>query len=1109
VLGALAVACVSVGPDSEEPTDESDDAIVELPLRELTAKVGDDSVPPLSLTASDGSGLKLVSVKARAVVQEPLAFTELHLVFDNPNDRTIQGRFQIDLPPDAAISRFAMKIRDAWQEGEVVERQKARMTYESFLHQRRDPALLERQAGNRFSARVFPILANERKELIVSYSQELTDAAEPYRLLLAGLPELDELDVEIQRRGGVARIRDEHVVPGDLELAGALKGHAIGIRSDGLALARVRAAGELPPDPMKDVTLLFDTSASRALGFGGRVERLGELVAALGDVKLRVVAFDQLTATIYEGPAQDFGEDELERLIERRAMGGSDLAGAFARLQKDGVSSRVVLLSDGIATVGDKELSDLESAVRALGDHGVERLDVIVDGGQQDRDVLAALTSGGLARDGILGDARRPAAEVVARLNRTTLSNVEVDVPGSTWSWPKTVDGIQAGDEVLVYAELPDASAMTVTMSTPSGKRTDTNVPLSPVEGPLLARAHVGARIDAMTVKHGRLEDEEKKALLREQIVELSTSNRVLSDFTALLVLETEQDYEQFGIDRRALADILTVGDEGLSATGSARQAGVLGELSVDSGHFLASPYGEAFAVGSDEEDVWGGLTGTEIGEAHGVGGLGLVGTGRGGGGVGEETVGLGNMGLIGRGGGGATASGGAVPTAGGGASSRGPRVLLRAATVHGGLEEDVVRHTVRSNLADVADCYELALHDDPRLRGRLTMRFAIDTTGRVATAHENPKTFSSAQVVKCVAEQIKGWTFPTGKTITKVSYPFDFQPGDRTGTGRRRAAKPPEDPDPEVSLVSPYEGELHKVMDDLEHEREAEAFSRALRWYDDAPFDIAAIVALGETYEAKGKQRLAARAYGSLIDLFPKRADLRRYAGSRLERLGRLARPLATDTYREAVTDRPDHAAGHRLLAYALLREGEPAKAFDAIVEGLGSSYAADRLPGVGYILREDAALIAAVWLASAPRHAEKIRHKAEKHGVTIADSPSTRFVLTWETDTNDVDLHIWDADENHAFYSDPVLPTGGDLVADVTQGFGPECFNVEGQLQAYPYRLAVHYYSRGPMGYGLGKLQIVQHDGNGGLRFDDRPFIIMKDDAMVDLGTLDGPLR
>ena len=71
----------------------------------------------------------------------------------------------------------------------MVERQARARAYEDFLHRRQDPALLEQEAGNEFSARVFPIPAARRKELIVSYSQELTRADEPYRLPLRGLPQ--------------------------------------------------------------------------------------------------------------------------------------------------------------------------------------------------------------------------------------------------------------------------------------------------------------------------------------------------------------------------------------------------------------------------------------------------------------------------------------------------------------------------------------------------------------------------------------------------------------------------------------------------------------------------------------------------------------------------------------------------------------------------------------------------------------------------------------------------------------------------------------------------------------------------------------------------------
>jgi uncharacterized protein YfaP (DUF2135 family) len=115
---------------------------------------------------------------------------------------------------------------------------------------------------------------------------------------------------------------------------------------------------------------------------------------------------------------------------------------------------------------------------------------------------------------------------------------------------------------------------------------------------------------------------------------------------------------------------------------------------------------------------------------------------------------------------------------------------------------------------------------------------------------------------------------------------------------------------------------------------------------------------------------------------------------------------------------------------------------------------------------------------------------------------------VLNWETDANDVDLHIRDAKGDHAYYRNPRLRSGGVLYHDVTTGYGPECFSIHGKARAFPYRLRVDYYARGPMGYGMGRVQVVDYDGAGGLRFDDRPFVVLEDGAFVDLGTLKGPL-
>ena len=41
--------------------------------------------------------------------------------------------------------------------------------------------------------------------------------------------------------------------------------------------------------------------------------------------------------------------------------------------------------------------------------------------------------------------------------------------------------------------------------------------------------------------------------------------------------------------------------------------------------------------------------------------------------------------------------------------------------------------------------------------------------------------------------------------------------------------------------------------------------------------------------------------------------------------------------------------------------------------------------------------------------------------------------------------------------------------------------------------------------MGYGMGVLEILRHDGKGGLAFEHRPYVVMTDGAFVDLGTVD----
>ena len=135
----------------------------------------------------------------------------------------------------------------------------------------------------------------------------------------------------------------------------------------------------------------------------------------------------------------------------------------------------------------------------------------------------------------------------------------------------------------------------------------------------------------------------------------------------------------------------------------------------------------------------------------------------------------------------------------------------------------------------------------------------------------------------------------------------------------------------------------------------------------------------------------------------------------------------------------RPDHLTGHRLLAYALVRDGAYKDAFAAILAGIDQPYPPGRFLGGDRVLAEDAGMIGATYLAHGGNRSE-IETELAAHQSELATRPSTRFVLYWETDANDVDFHIRDAHGGHAWYAHKHLRSGGDLYADITTGYGPE---------------------------------------------------------------------
>ena len=1081
----------------------SEPAVIATEFSTRAPALADEVVPAYTLTAADGRGLRLVAIDAKAVIEGPLAFTELHLKFENTENRVREGTFAITLPQQAAISRFAMVDESGIKEAEVVAKALARRAYEDFLHRGVDPALLEKAPGNQFTARVFPIPPRATKHLVLSYSQEL--ANDGYVLPLRGLPKIDDVSIELTVEGTKQSLREKAWHPNKDFRANVVTTPAVGhgkLVAAGFDVGAASAGDDRP----QSITVLVDTSASRAAGFTRYLGKVRALVHALGvqysGIEVEVIAFDQEARSMVRGKAIELGDRATAALAQRGPGGASDL-GVAARLAK----GRVVIITDGVVTAG-LEGTPLDKAFAA------DRVDVVLAGGIRDDNVARTLARAGKRSGDVFDLDRESIADIAGGLGQAIHVDVPILVTDAVWFYPRRLPSLRAGTQVTVFAKLFEPR-------TSIEARIGEQVYTAPIERgtpALVERAVARAQIEELEADLVAKPTEQTRA----QIEKLSLEARVISSQTTMLVLESEDDYVRYGIDRKAVTNILAIGPRGLEhqkpkfvaiansrrvvevpevatttvtyptnfrpagdatltrqqAIEQARHAGILGSTSSRSTSFSATSSSTSFGDG--------------FLESRSVSGAGAgFGAGR------YRTIG----------------KGAPRPRA---RRSDSPSVTIAMpSVVQGSLDKSIIKRYIKRQLAKISYCYEAELLSKPHLEGTVQVQFHIGKRGIVTSATASGV---DPKVASCVASVIKQIEFPTiVDGGVQVNYPFTFRSVE-TSTGTvpapERVLPPPPPPAPPAPpprqafggpvAVDPaiaVDGDLARVMQAIARKDTAGALAIAKDWRTAQPGDVLAWVGLGEAYEAIGDRAAAARAYGSIIDLHPSRAEFRRFAGERLERIDDSARKLALDTYRRAAEDRPDQAHGHRLLAYALVRANDHAGAFAAILKAVEAGRGS-RAEGAHAVYARDAGMIGTAYIARGAKRAD-VEARLGREGLALVSEPTTRFVVTWESDANDMDLIVRDAHGNEAWYSQATLPTGGKLLADVRTGWGPECFEITGKPKAAPYTLSVHYFSQGAMGYGLGLLQVVKFDGRA-FAFEDRPFVITQNEARVSLGNV-----
>lgn len=196
--------------------------------------------------------------------------------------------------------------------------------------------------------------------------------------------------------------------------------------------------------------------------------------------------------------------------------------------------------------------------------------------------------------------------------------------------------------------------------------------------------------------------------------------------------------------------------------------------------------------------------------------------------------------------------------------------------------------------------------------------------------------------------------------------------------------------------------------------------------------------------YLLKQKQEaLAMQVLSNVAELELENAALVRVLAHKLAQLGKLE--LATYLFEEVLRLRPEEPQSHRDLALVLARRADALRAKDKAQ--------------ARKLYERALGLLAQVVMGHWDRFAEielialmefnRILPKAKAVGLEKAPLDERlvklldcdlRIVMTWDADSTDMDLHIFEPSAEHVYYSHRRSVIGGNMSRDFTRGYGPE---------------------------------------------------------------------
>jgi hypothetical protein len=540
-----------------------------------------------SLIARDPDGqearLELRRYHIDVHVEDGFARTTIEQTYFNHTQERLEGTFRIPLPPDASLSRLAMYVDGNLMEGGMAERDYARGVYERIVWEKRDPALLEWVDGTTFKMRVFPLEPRQEKRLLLSYTQRLESlyGEQSYRFPAGhSLSQVGLWSLRVRVKGGANGnwLSDSHELTArkdgqDLLLEATRKD----ARLDRDVVLRLREAeskeearfaqAELDGQtyfllryrptlagvavPRRDWVILVETSADRdPLLARTQVELVRALLGAAGrDDTFTLVTAATRTRKLSTKPMLNepaAAEEAIAELEKAHLVGAFDLGKALSDVRpllEASKSPWLLHIGSGIAAMGERRTPELLARLPK----GTRYVGVGV-GKRWDRAFMRAAAE----RTGGYFTQVNPdelvawrGLDLLMTLNTPRLLDVRVSDPDSEVRFLPFVGLLTQGEELAAVARLKgDLPKKVRIKGSLAGREFVRDLEVANVrqKADYLPRSWAKLEIDRLLS-----EDAGKH---KQAIIELSKAMYVMTPFTSLLVLESDDMYRQFKVDR-------------------------------------------------------------------------------------------------------------------------------------------------------------------------------------------------------------------------------------------------------------------------------------------------------------------------------------------------------------------------------------------------------------------------------------------------------------------------------------------------------------------------------------------------------------------------------